>query len=135
MRLSTNRPEARYAIGFALGVVIFVVAPESARWINGSAIAQQTLGGIPGMPPNTTIGTFVDRPTTFSVTGAAGPGQTLVGGESSVVACPGQGPQNVVGTYVGPGGSLQSSVVVTGGNGGSATGFRSSVVVGGPGCR
>ena len=135
MRLSTIRPTARYALGFSIGIVIFVVAPLSARWVNGGAVAQQTLSNLPGMPPNTAVGTFITGPTSYSATGAPGPGQTLVGGESSVVACPGQGPQSVVGTYVGPGGNLQSSATATGGSGGSVIGFRSSVTVGGPGCR
>lgn len=125
----------RYAIGFAVGLVVFVAVPETARWINGGPIAQQTLNGIPGMPESTTVGAFINHPTTLSVTGSPGRGQTLVGGESSVTACPGQGAQNVIGTYVGPGGSLRSNVTVTGGEGGSAIGFRSSVKVGGPGCQ
>jgi hypothetical protein len=135
MRFSEHRPAIRYAIGIAIGLVIFVAAPMGARWINGGAIAQQTLSGIPGMPSNATVGTTITGPVTSSVTGAPGPGETLVGGESTVVTCPGPGQQSVVGTYVAPGGSLHSTVTVTGGNGGSAIGFRSSVTVGGPGCK
>jgi len=134
MRISLTRPAVRYSVGFVAGLAIFVAFPESVRLLTGGAIAQQTLGGIPGIPGNAAVGTYIGGPTRYSVAGAPGPGEMLVGGESSVVACPGQRPQNVVGTYVGPGGSLQSTVTATGGNGGSVIGYRSSVTIGGPNC-
>ena len=135
MHFAARKFTPRYTTGFAVGLIVFLAAPEGVRWLHGGAVAQQTLGSIPGLPNNTAVGTVITGPTTNSVTGAPGPGETLVGGESSVVACPGQGgPQNVVGTYVAPGGSLKSTVTATGGNGGSVIGFRSSVAIGGPGC-
>jgi hypothetical protein len=131
MRSSKISSTARYALGFAIGLVIFVAAPESARWFHGGAIAQQTLGTVYGLPPNTTVGTVIQGQSGISVT--TGPGQTgtIVGGETNVTTCPGQG--NVVGTYVGPGSSMNVTVNANGGSG-SVTGYRSSVTVGGPGC-
>jgi hypothetical protein len=131
MRYSEFNVRPRYAIGFVVGLIMFVGAPEGIRLFNGGAIAQQSL-----IPNNTIIGNTITGPSSFSAT--SGPGQTgpVVGGESNVTVCPGQNGQapNAVGTYVAPGGSLSASVSANGG-GGSVTGYRSSVTVGGPGCK
>jgi len=133
MRFPTVRPAVRYAVGFAIGLVTFVVAPEGVRWLHGSAVAQQTLSNIPGMPPNTTVGTVVGGDLNSSVTIAPGQtAQSVVGAESSVTACPGRS-GSVVGTYIPPGGHM-SVDITNNGTVGSATGFLSSVTVGGPGC-
>jgi hypothetical protein len=118
----------RYALGFAFGLIAFIGAPEGARWLNGGAIAQQSL-----LPGNTVYGTVLNGQNNFSATGSPGQTGPVVGGQSNVTACPGQG-SNVVGTYVPPGSSL--SVTASGGGGsGPVIGFSSSVTVGGPNCR
>jgi hypothetical protein len=133
MRRSETRRTTRYAIGFVIGLMIFVVAPEGARWLHGGAMAQKTLDSIYSIPNNTAIGTAITGNTTFSATGSPGQTSPIIGGESNVTACPGQG-QNVIGTYVGPGSSMTVHAE-SGGGTGPVTGFRSTMTVGGPGCR
>jgi hypothetical protein len=50
MRLPANC-SARYAIGFAIGCLIFIGIPEGARWLHGGAFGQTT-PPIAGQPPN-----------------------------------------------------------------------------------
>jgi hypothetical protein len=128
--------QSRYAIGFALGLIVFIAVPESVRWMNGGAVAQQTLSNIYNLPNNTAIGTVILGDKTVSATGSPDQTAPVIGGESNVTACPGQGssPQSVVGTYVGPGSHLNVTAS-SGGGKGPVTGFRSSVTVGGPGCQ
>jgi hypothetical protein len=60
----------------------------------------------------------------------------VTGGETNVTVCPdrdGRYP-SAVGTYVGPGSSMTATASNGGGNG-SVTGYRSTVTVGGPGCK
>lgn len=126
-----SRTPIRYAIGFAIGLLMFLVAPESVRWLHGGALAQQTFA------PNTYFGTVLPAGhTDFSATG--GPGQTgpVIGGSSSVTACPGQMPpgSSVVGTYVPPGSSMTATAIGNGGSG-PVIGFQSSATIGGPGCQ
>jgi hypothetical protein len=121
----------RYGIGFAAGLVMFIGAPEGARWFNGGALAQQTLA------PNTYFGTVLPPGRTdFSATGAPGQTGAVIGGSSSVTACPGQmAPgSSVVGTYVPPGSSMTARATGSGGSG-PVIGYQSSVTVGGPGCQ
>jgi len=85
---------------------------------------------------NTVIGTTIEGHKTFSATSQPGQSGTVIGGQSSVTACPdrnGQTP-NVVGTYVPPGGSVTATASGNGG-GGTIIGYQSTVTVGGPGCR
>lgn len=115
-------------IAAIIGVFAFVAVPELARWVNGGAFAQQD-----PHQTNTTFGTVIQGDSSFSATGAPGQDAPVVGGESNVTACPGQS-ANVVGTYVPPGSSLHVTAS-SGGGSGSVTGFRSTVTIGGPGCR
>ena len=128
MRFRSPGRSARYTIWFALGLVVFIGGPETVRWFHGGALAQQ----VP-FPGNTTYGTVIQGNSSYSVTGTPGQTGPVVGGESNVIACPGQS-GNIVGTYVPPGGSLHVTVT-DGGGSGSVTGFRSTVTVGGPGCQ
>jgi len=125
----TAKRAAAYGVG---GLVVFLLVPLEARHIHGGAFAQSISRPSDG---GTVIGTEVQGKQSITVTGSPSQTGPLVGGESNVTACPGQnGPRNVIGTYVGPGNSL--SVTVTGnGGGGSVTGYRSSVTVGGPDCK
>jgi hypothetical protein len=130
-RPNLSRTGTRYANGFAIGLLVFIVAPESVRWLHGGALAQQTFD------PNTYFGTVLPPGhTDFSATG--GPGQTgpVIGGSSSVTACPGQmAPgSSVVGTYVPPGSSMTATATGNGGSG-PVIGYQSSVTVGGLGCQ
>ena len=105
----------RYAIGFAVGLVMFIAAPEGIRWIHGGALAQQTF-----IPNNTYFGTVL-RPGRTDFSATSGPGQTgpVIGGSSNVTACPGQmAPgSSVVGTYVPPGSSMSATATGNGGSG------------------
>src|SRR5438105_86195 len=101
------------------GLTLFVGLPEGARWLNGGAFAQETFNSL----QNTVIGNAVLGHQSYSVT-TPGAG-SVTGGESNMTVCPGENsPRNVIGTYVPPGGSLNSTVTVTGNSGGSATGYR-----------
>ena len=136
MRFAKFSSRVRYTAGFAIGLVIFLAAPEGVRWINGGAVAQQALGGIYGNGPAPIIGDNVMGQRNVTVT--TGPGQTgaVVGGETNMTVCPnGLAPgQGAIGTYVGPGGNMTVTVTANGG-GGSATGYRSTMIVGGAGCK
>lgn len=103
----------------------------------GYALGQNTdtpSPGTGGSTPsgNTTYGTVIHGDSTISATGSPGRTDPVVGGESNVTACPGQS-GNVVGTYIPPGGHF--NVTASNAGGGSVTGFRSTVTVGGPGCK
>jgi hypothetical protein len=130
MRFSKLNRTTRYAIGFATGLVMFIAAPEGIRWLHGSAFAQQTFA------PNTYFGTVLPPGRTdFSATGGPGQAGPVIGGSSSVTACPGQmAPgSSVVGTYVPPGSSMTATATGNGGTG-PVIGFQSRVTVGGAGC-
>jgi hypothetical protein len=132
MRLSANEA-ARYAIGFAVGLIVFIAAPEGVRWFHGGAFAQQSVGSVYGVAPNTIYGNVLNGHTDITATGSPGQAGDVIGGSSNVTACPGQG-SSVVGTYVPPGSSMHVTATGNGGSG-SVIGFQSSVTVGGAGCR
>ena len=128
MRLPRNR-DARYAVRFAIGCLVFIGMPEIARSLHGGAFAQQTLNNLYG---NTVIGKAIignnqgGVAASFSATGSPGQTTPVIGGESNVKACPGQ---NAVGTLIiqnGPGTGMK----VTAGGNGPAIGYRSTVTVG-----
>lgn len=128
MREPTFSKTVRYAAGFTLGLVAFIAFPESIRWFHGGAIAQNLYG----VPPNTTVGTIINGNANFSATGAPGQTEPVIGGQTNVTGCPGQG--NVVGTYVGPGSHMTATATGNGGSG-AVIGYQSTVTVGGPGCQ
>ena len=130
MRITGFNRAARYATRFGVGLLVFIAVPEGVRWMQGGAIAQQAI-----FLNNTIIGNTINGRSDYSATGVPGQTGPVVGGESTVTVCPGQGGvgQNVIGTYVPPGSTMTATA--QGGGGGSVTGYRSTVIVGGPGCR
>jgi hypothetical protein len=126
----------RYIVGFVGGLIIFVGLPEGARWVHGGAIAQQAIGGIYGTAPAPVIGDSVTGNRDVNVTTTPGQTGNVVGGESTMMVCPGTlAPgQGAIGTYVGPGGHMNTTVIAGGGSG-SVTGYRSTMTVGGPRCK
>jgi hypothetical protein len=84
----------------------------------------------PPLLPGTVIGTEVLGHSEYNVFSNPSQNSPLVGGESYITACPGQ---SVIGTFVGPGGSM--SVTVGGGGGGPVIGYRSIITSDDRGCK
>jgi hypothetical protein len=107
---------------------------------NGTKViefAQLVLGHPVKVADNVIIGTDITGHQDISVTTVPGQVGDVVGGETNTTVCPGSiSPgQSVIGTRIGPDGSLHVGVTANGGSGGSVTGFRSTLTVGGgPGC-
>ena len=54
--LANSKP-IRYAVGFVIGIIVFIGIPEAARWMNGGAFAQGTPSAVMPLPaPNKTEG-------------------------------------------------------------------------------
>jgi hypothetical protein len=86
-------------------------------------------------PSNAIVGDMVTGHRDISVTTDPNQAGPVVGRENSMTVCPGAAApgQSVIGTYIGPGAS--EHVTVTANGSGSATGLRSTVTVGGAGCK
>lgn len=85
---------------------------------------------------NVIVGTDITGHADISVTTSPDQRGDVVGAESVATGCPGsisQG-QTIMGTRVGPTGDLHVTMTTNGGSG-SVTGFRSSAIAGGSGCK
>jgi hypothetical protein len=138
--------------GFAaifMSLMIWLSWPITAQTSNETSSIQQNNQGAPNIsipgsnnqlnfyqkpqqftiPLDTKFGSIIGGTATYSATGLPGQTAPVIGGQSSVTACPGQ---SAVGTYVPPGGHLEAFVV--GNGGGPVTGYQSTVTAGGPNC-